>query len=511
MKKKLSWRAYHKWVGVVFALFLLVFCASGIILNHRSLFAPLDVNRAWLPSGYRVHDFNQGVVKGTVRLDGGQVLAFGYNGVWLTDTAAAHWTDYNAGFPTGVDRRTIRNLVKAKDGTLWCATNHDAYRHDGKQWQRIDLPKGDERLMDLALAGDSMQVVALSRSAVYVITHTTKDGKPTVTAAVRKELSAAKDFQSKETLFRTIWKLHSGELFGLPGKLVVDAIALVLIFLCLTGIILFLLPYDIRRNNRKGNKEACKKSGKRLVWNNRWHVRIGYTTIVLTMLLTVTGTCLRPPFMIPFVLVKTAPVNWTGNAWNDRLRALRWDRTEGNWLVHTADGFLHVKADFSGQPVRMDPQKAPTVSPMGMNAFQQRADGKWMIGSFSGMTVWNPQDGSVTDYFTGKAPEKAFGGALGSTMVCGYSEDFGRPVVFDYSKGANAGQGWHPMPEALEATPLSLWNFGLELHVGRCYTPFLGPLSDLFVFIWGTLSTLVLLSGYILYRRRKKKQKNNKK
>ena len=508
---KLTWLKYHKWAGVVFALFLMVFCFSGVILNHRNFFASYDVSRSFLPSSYHVHNFNQGIVKGTLRTDSTHILAYGYNGVWLTDNGARHWTECNAGFPSGVDRRSIRNMVMTKDSLLWCATNYDAYWYDGNKWQCLNLPKGNERLMDMAVWGDNMLVVALSRSAVYIIKHVNNGNAQPHICVKRKELAAAKDFKNKDTLFRTVWKLHSGELFGQAGKLVVDAIALGLFFLCLTGIILFLLPYNIRRNKRKGCKEACKMWSKHLVWNNRWHVRIGYSTIFLTMWLTITGTCLRPPLMVPFVLTKSAPVNYTGNVWNDRLRSIRWDHTKGEWLLHTADGFMRVDATFASQPRMLDSKKTPTVSPMGANVFMQHADGKWLIGSFAGMMVWNPATNSVTDYFTGKTPEKHFGGVLSNTLVCGYSEDFARPVVFDYSKGALTECGWHEMPEKLAATPMSLWNLALELHVGRCYSPLLGPLSDLFVFIWGTMSTLVLLSGYIIYRRRRKKRCERKK
>ena len=62
-------------------------------------------------------------------------------------------------------------------------------------------------------------------------------------------------------------------------------------------------------------------------------------------------------------------------------------------------------------------------------------------------------------------------------------------------------------PEVLSAIPMLLWNVALELHVGRCYSPLLGPLSDLFVFLSGLLITLVLLSGYIILHRRKKSSK----
>ena len=501
MKKIFTWKKYHKWVGVVFALFMLVFCVSGIILNHRQLFSHCDVSRSWLPPGYHISNFNNGVVKGTVPFADGKVVAFGSGGVWMTNPEADEWTEINLGFPSGVDHRNIRNLVRMKDGSLWCATNYDVYRYEDGSWHAVSLSKGDERLMDLALSGDSMQVVALSRSAAYVITPS-KGGS--ALKAERKELKAAKDgFKPQEYLFRTIWKLHSGELFGIPGKLVVDIVAVIIILLSLTGIVLFLLPYCIRRRKRRGDKDGMKKADRQMVWHQRWHNRFGRYTVILTVLLTLTGTCLRPPLMIPFVMVKTAPVNYTGNIWNDRLRALRWDARNGEWLVSTADGFMRVDSAFAQAPRMIAKEKAPTVSPMGVNVFRQQKDGRWLIGSFSGMTVWDAVSGKVEDYFTHKAPGRSFGSVTAGSTVSGYSEDFGKPLVFDYSQGAD--RSWIPMPEAMTSVPLSLWNFALELHVGRCYAPLLGPLSELFVFLWGTLSTLVLLSGYIILRRRNAK------
>ncbi len=501
MQKRLSWRKYHKWVGVVFALFMTVFCVSGIILNHRAWVSSCDVSRSWLPSAYHVGNYNNGVVKGTVSLGGGKVAVYGYGGVWLTDRGAAHWQQMNDGLPQGADHRNVRNLVRTKAGTLWCVTNYAVYRHDGHRWTACALPQADERLMDIALGGDSMQVVALSRSALYVMGGTQKNGAYIYNKVERCELKPAHDFRPREYVFRTIWKLHSGELLGLPGRLLVDAVAVVVAVLSITGVVLFLLPYRIRRRKRSGDRDGMKRMGRRMVWHQRWHNRLGRYTIVLTLFLTLTGTCLRPPLMVPFVLLKTAPVNCTQNVWNDRLRALRWDGRDHVWLVSTADGFMRVDSLFRGQPQMIASEKAPVVSPMGVNVFRQQSDGKWLIGSFSGLSVWDAHTGLSRDYFTGKQPVKSYGVKPGQ-MTSGYSDDFGKPLVFDYALGALSP--WAEMPAAMQRVPLSLWNFALELHVGRCYSPLLGPLSDLFVFVWGTLSVLVLLSGYIILKRRRR-------
>lgn len=36
--KKSTWRKHHKWFGLIMAVFIILFCVSGIILNHRQLF-----------------------------------------------------------------------------------------------------------------------------------------------------------------------------------------------------------------------------------------------------------------------------------------------------------------------------------------------------------------------------------------------------------------------------------------------------------------------------------------
>ncbi len=505
IKKKslLSWRKYHRWVGLVLAVFMIVFCVSGIILNHRSIVSGLDVNRSLLPSGYHIADYNNGVVKGTLRLGKDSVIAYGCGGVWLTDTIATHWKALNEGFGDGVDRRNVRNVVVDKGGTLWCITNYSLYRLNGVVWKSVELSSGDERLTDVALNSDSTIIVALSRSAVYEFP---ADGKQ-IPLVKRHELKAPKGFSPKETLFRTVWKLHSGELFGMPGILVVDAIAVVLIILSVTGIIIFILPYDIRRSNRKGNRNEAKRKARFMGSNLRWHNRLGSVTIILTLLLTFTGTCLRPPFMIPLVMLKTAPLNKSSNPWKDKLRAIRWDKTQNCWLLSTSEGFATIDAGFNSKPTLLRQGTTPPVSPMGVNAMLQRPDGTWLIGSFGGMYSWQPKTGTILQYPSGKPMAQGRSMMATSSLVSGYSDDFlgNKPMVFGYSKGAD---GQMPtMPEEMKHVSLSLWNVALELHVGRCYSPFLGPLSEMFVFIFGTLITLIVLSGYIVYRRAHRKRK----
>lgn len=547
LKYNFTWKKYHRWFGLVLSVFMLVFCVSGIILNHREVFSGCEVSRKWLPASYYIKNFNNGVVKGTVVKKSAahslssencdSVLVYGCAGVFLTDSRLSTWQDFNAGLPESIDERNVRHVVKAKDGSLWCAALRDVYRYDenSHRWKKVELPGNEKRIMDVALAKDSMTVVALTRSRVFTIVpfvqygEIVKIGKSSSETyrVESKIIPAPKKYEPKTTLFKLVWHLHSGEFFGLPGKLVVDAIALVLIVLSITGILLFILPYGIRRAKKLAAKARMKRLGKQFAWNMKWHNKIGYVTIVLTLWIAITGMCLRPPLMVPLVLSKLPQaVGEDGNVWQDKLRAIRWDAVQGDWLVSTSEGFLRVDEDFSQAPKMLPDDECPKLSPMGVTVWESDGKGGWIVGSFRGIYRWNPVNHSlnqILDYFTGKPSEETSMIPISDNLVCGYSEDFlgGKPLVFDFAKGVEDAKGQavalcndepkksrneESMSDLIcETAPMSLWNVALELHVGRCYSPFLGPLSDLFVFLSGLLITLVLLSGYIISHRRRKK------
>lgn len=547
LKYNFTWKKYHRWLGLVLSVFMLVFCVSGIILNHREVFSGCEVSRKWFPASYHIKNFNNGVVKETVVKKSAahslssencdSVLAYGCAGVFLTDSRLSTWQDFNAGLPESIDERNVRHVVKAKDGSLWCAALRDVYRYDenSHRWKKVELPGNEERIMDVALAKDSMTVVALTRSRVFTIVPFVQYGEigkigksSSETYRVEsKIIPAPKNYEPKTTLFKLVWHLHSGEFFGLPGKLVVDAIALVLIVLSITGILLFILPYGIRRAKKLAAKARMKRLGKLFAWNMKWHNKIGYVTIVLTLWIAITGMCLRPPLMVPLVLSKLPQaVGEDGNVWQDKLRAIRWDAVQGDWLVSTSEGFLRVDEDFSQAPKMLPDDECPKLSPMGVTVWESDGKGGWIVGSFRGIYRWNPVNHSlnqILDYFTGKPSEETSMIPISDNLVCGYSEDFlgGKPLVFDFAKGVEDAKGQavalcndepkksrneESMSDLIcETAPMSLWNVALELHVGRCYSPFLGPLSDLFVFLSGLLITLVLLSGYIISHRRRKK------
>ena len=110
--------------------------------------------------------------------------------------------------------------------------------------------------------------------------------------------------------------------------------------------------------------------------------------------------------MVPLVLSKLPQaVGEDGNVWQDKLRAIRWDAVQGDWLVSTSEGFLRVDEDFSQAPKMLPDDECPKLSPMGVTVFESDGKGGWIVGSFRGIYRWNPVNHSlnqILDYFTGK-------------------------------------------------------------------------------------------------------------
>lgn len=446
------------------AFVLLMFCLSGVVLNHRDWFESAEVNRSVLPPWYKFRNWNGGLLRGTLAY-GDSVLVYGSNGMWLTDRTGSSIKDFNKGFPEGADNRQIRSVVAGNEG-FYAATPTAVYHLEEGIWQKLPLDNED-RLSDLTVKGDTL--IAVGRSHLYISTGGIFN---------RHSLKASPDADGKVTLFRTVWMLHNGELFGIAGRIIIDMLAFVLIVLSVTGVTLWLLP-----KNRKHRHPHVIKADFLL------HNKVGKATIVLTLLIVITGWCLRPPVMIPLALNKTRPIPSTtldsDNPWHDKLRMLRYDSQAKDWLLSTSDGF-YTLSSIDASPKKLN--DTPPVSVMGLNVFERDSDGNWLCGSFSGMYRWDRNINIVTDYFSGKKAEAKSGPPFGKFAVSGYSKDFN--AVVEYYDGTNA----FPQPTELKNLPMSLWNVALEAHSGRL---FIGSIATyLFIFITGIIAAWCLLSGW---------------
>jgi hypothetical protein len=232
----------HKWPAIIIAFFAILFATSGIVMNHRGTFSSIDVSRKLLPPNYTYRNWNLAAVRGSLPIDEKKILVYGNIGIWKSDRMFQNFADFNQGFPKGIDNRKIYSVIQFKN-ELFAGTHMGLFSRnisDGK-WEKENLPVKEERIADLTIKNDTLLV--LTRQ--YLLKST--DGRTFETA----QLPAPVGYERKTGLFDTFWQLHSGELLGLPGKLIVDLLGLVTILLSVTGLLHFFFPKIIKTRKKK--------------------------------------------------------------------------------------------------------------------------------------------------------------------------------------------------------------------------------------------------------------------
>ncbi len=497
----------HKWPAIIIALFAILFAASGIVLNHRQFFSPVNVSRKILPSNYNYENWNMAAVRGSVETDSVTNLIYGNIGIWETTDDLKTFEDYNQGFPNGIDNRKIYSVVKFQN-SLFAGTQLGLYKRDllGGEWVKLKLTVRENRIADLALKNDTLLI--LTRH--YLLRSTNGEDFKTV------QLPEPIGYKRETGLFNTFWELHSGELLGLPGKLIVDLLGLVTIFLGITGLLHFFFPKIIQRKKKKEKQVANLVSTKKK--NLHWHNVVGYLFVLFLIINTISGMHLRPPLLIPIANKQVGIIPYTHmdspNPWFDKLHRVHWDDELNRYIFSTSEGLFFAEETLTKQLLPAPSQ--PPVSIMGCNVFKSLGEQNYLVGSFSGMFLWNIKTGTVHDFFTRQpyaVPER-MASPIAANTVTGLVEGKENTFWFDFNKGVQTIASLGGMPsfpkmseEIKKASPISLWNVSLEIHTGRIFENVLGPFYILYVPLAGICILLVLISGFfvwwMVYRKKK--------
>nr|WP_321357256.1 PepSY domain-containing protein [uncultured Draconibacterium sp.] len=525
-KKRIkTFKKLHKWPAIVIAFIAILFSASGIVMNHRQLFLGVDVSRNLLPKNYRYKNWNQAAVRGSVQLEHSNLM-YGNIGVWKTDDNFQQFEDFNQGFPKGIDNRKIYSIIQFKDA-LFAGTHMGLYKRALAEdsWNKLQIPVEKKRIADLEIKENKLLV--LTRN--YLLE--SSDGQN----FKKIQLPEPVNYQHKTGLFNTFWELHSGELFGLAGKLFVDLLGLVTILLSVTGLLHFFFPKWIKwlkkriasqtgkvghplppQGANRNQKDTGKKTASidKLVRtrkkNLHWHNVVGYIFALFLLINTFSGMHLRPPLLIAIANKQIGIIPGTHldspNPWFNKLRRIHWDAAHRRYIFSTVDGFYSADENLSEKLIPAPIQ--PPVSVMGCNVLEPIGEDFLMVGSFSGMFVWNPQTGMVADFFTSHPYHAPQGMArpIGANTVAGFVHSGNKSWWFDYSEGAielnaqNEKNTFPAMPEEVRDTSLmSLWNVALEIHTGRIFEHLTGSFYILFVPLAGICFMVVIISGFFLW------------
>lgn len=497
-------RKFHKWPGIAITLFVILFASSGIVMNHRNWFSSVEVNRSWLHKSYEYNNWNLAAVKSVCYLNGDSALIYGNIGVWLSTDRFQTFEDFNQGFPPGIDNRKINKLIYTEKGNLFAGTYFGIYQYSfqKQEWEKMILPVSEERITDIAEVNGDLLVQTRS----YLLR--SRDGEN----FAKIDLPPPAHFKKEASLFKTFWLLHSGELFGTIGKLLVDLFGIVLVAISVTGLLHFIFPKILRR--RKKENKSIEKLKPAIKTNLGWHNKLGYIFTLFLMITTITGMFLRPPLLIPIANTTVKPIQGTilnePNPWFDKLRRVWWDDERRIFLFATSEGIYFADASLENELIKSDFQ--PPVSVMGCNVLEKKGD-DYLVGSFSGLFLWNPFNGKLIDYTTGlpfQAPQKA-GPPVSKDMVDGFfTDNYGQEFLFDYNRGVlpmGQNQRFPEMPEQIKREcPISLWNVSLEIHTGRIFEPYIGPFYILYIPLAGICILLVLISGFLIWWKTRKKK-----
>jgi hypothetical protein len=402
----------------------------------------------------------------------------------------------------GADNRKIYDVHLTAKGHLYAATHFGLYGYDTirSEWQIFDLKTDIKRFVGIESHGDTLY--ALSRSFLF-----SANPKGIHTIFKRHKLGVTPGYQNKVSLFETIWQVHSGEIFGLPGKIFVDFLGILTILLSLTGILYFFFPGIIKR--RKKRNKPVKSLIRANKWSLKWHNKAGAWFFAFLLLLFFTGMFLRPPLLIAIANLKLKPLAFTHldqpNPWYDKFRGILYDNNRKQLMLSTSEGMYFLeKNSLKPRPFK----NQPPVSVMGITVFDQYKKGAFIIGSFSGLFLWHPYHSDIYDYARGKVYTGSSGGRpVGYDKVTGIIRDIrGRPYMVDYDKGIVPL--WHSgtfpgMPEnILQQSKMSLWNLSLEIHTGRIFKSLIGDFYILLVPLSGLISIIVVISGYVIWKRK---------
>ncbi|MFA9391709.1 MAG: PepSY domain-containing protein [Prolixibacteraceae bacterium] len=505
-KKSSLFKKLHKWPGLIIAFLLLYYAVSGIFMNHRELFSRFDVSRKPLPKEFQYTNWNNSALKSNLIVTSDSILVFGNVGIWVTDSTFVNYNSLNAGFPKGVDNRKIFDVHRSANGELYAATQFGlfAFNQQSKKWQDLRLDVSIKRFVGIESVGDT--IYALNRSFLF-------KGKSegTLSHFEKIELAAPLGYKNEVSVFKTMWQIHSGEIVGLPGKLFVDLLGLVTLFLSLTGIIYFFFPKWMKRRKRK--EKPISNLAKTNRWSLKWHNFTGAWLFVFLIVLFFTGMFLRPPLLIAIARLNTAPIKYSHldqpNPWYDKLRDILYDAESEEFLISTSDGMFRMGKNES-KPIPFQIQ--PPVSVMGINVLEHYNNGAYLIGSFSGLYLWHPAHPEIYDFAKGQLYQGAPSGRpVGDYKVTGFLTGVaGEKYLVEYDRGAIPVAHQHVFPEmpqqVLTESKMSLWNLSLEIHTGRFFRFLFGNFYILLVPLSSLIAVMVVFSGYMVYRKKFKRK-----
>ena len=494
----------HKYVGLVCLVYFLLMGVTGVLLNHPSLMRELAVPMAWVPESYVYSNWNRMAWREACFSEKKPDTLYvgGKTGVWESKDKGQSFRRLANNFPGAacdMDTRCLLLAESDESAYLYAGTGIGLYRYDFKQevWQRIEIDTlRNVKIVDLVRTDD--QILVFTPFACYGFNPVEENS-----VLQRMPLKSGVAPGTQVPMFRFLLKLHDGSVLGLPGRLFVDIIGLALIFLSISAIYIWYIPWRKKRFRKQRFKSRFFR------FFHKYHLKFGIYTAFFLGLIALTGIFIRPPLLIAIIRysVPTGLLNDSRpvGEWQNKITRAVYSHKNDILILATRDGFFRGPADFS--EAFLSTSIGVPVHGMGVNVLETLAGQRLLIGSFSGLYIWDDRSNQATDVH-GKPIISRGRGVQGAGMAAGAAVQSGELRYWaDYRNGLKSAHQDVPplvMPDRIiQNSQMSLWHFLFEVHNGRIFRDWMGTYTWLIVPLGGLALLLNLLSGCYdwLYRR----------
>jgi len=227
--------AWHRWMGIVSALFLVVLSVTGLVLNHTERLGldDIQIKQSFLLSRYGM---SAGSDIDAFRINGSDTLSH-LNGQLFYNSASL----LSGELPLGI--------LESPPITVVATAHQLIYLSDGGELIE-SIPSSQlpySKLIAVGLSAEQRPVLIAEEGNwtpdANWLEFQTYEGSYTVDPLTRAELSESsaasilEAFQgSGVSLYRVLLDLHSGRLFGWGGRTLMDLSALAILLLVTSGI-----------------------------------------------------------------------------------------------------------------------------------------------------------------------------------------------------------------------------------------------------------------------------------
>ncbi len=491
---KLS-RKLHKYVGLICLFWFILMGVSGVLINHPGLIRAISVPSAFVPSILHYVNWNRMAMRDAVySLQTPDMLFIcGRKGVWQSKDGGQTFLAMDNGYPSSAfEKYTNCLLLTETSGFQQLYAGNRAglflWNFESEKWEKIKHKAlNHTEVKDIILVGRHPLVFTADKCFSLQ-----DQGQKPVLLPLIFNIPPL----NRISMTRFMLGIHDGSIAGLPGKLLVDAVGLALVFMSFSAIVLWYLP----RHGKIIFKPRLNTQVYRFF--RRYHLKLGIYCVFLLMGITVTGMMIRPPFR-QIVLNETISSTWLhfSRLFESQVPGIRraaYLKKEDTLILGTRTGFFTGPADFS-HPFTPIPIDVP-VSGMGVSLMKSLSGNRLLIGSFDGLYVRNGNTGAVAAVveniknmpvnFENNIKKRAVGAAVKKGQL---------QFWVDYNRGAiSVGpHGLLPrMPGTLEnKARMSLYRYLRGVHTGHIFRKWLGQYTWLIIPAGGLILILSLVTG----------------